>query len=225
VPLVKSYLLLKNEQRSLLPSEFQADDVRYAESLVECFLREYTREGDRVFDPFAGFGTTLLVAQEMGRVPFGIEYDRARCDYVRSRLKNPDQILHGDARQLSSYSLPTFDFSMTSPPYMARDEQEDPLTAYTAAGHGYARYLECIREIYRQLAVVLREDARVVIEVSNLKGRQVTTLAWDIAREVARELTFEGEVVVGWEETYGYGYDHSYCLIFRRGSPEWYASP
>ena len=25
----------------------------------------------------------------------------------------------------------------------------------------------------------------------------------------------EGEVVVGWDE-YGYGYDHSYCLIFTK---------
>ena len=32
-------------------------------ALVEAFLAEYTRPGDLVFDPFAGFGTTLLVAE------------------------------------------------------------------------------------------------------------------------------------------------------------------
>ena len=55
-----------------------------------------------------------------------------------------------------------------------------------------------------------------MIEVANLKrdGR-VTTLAWDLARVVADVLVFEGEVVVGWDH-YGYGYDHSYCLVFRR---------
>ena len=41
-----------------LPSQFTGPDVRYDASLVECFLSEFTKEGDIVFDPFAGFGTT-----------------------------------------------------------------------------------------------------------------------------------------------------------------------
>jgi hypothetical protein len=79
--------------------------------------------------------------------------------------------------------------------------------------------------------------------VSNLKADDtVTTLAWDVA-DVLRDdprLDFQGEVVVGWEDaesgaetdagsetaenaaspnregTFGYGYDHSYCLVFER---------
>ena len=35
------------------------------------------------------------------------------------------------------------------------------------------------------------------------------------ASAVAGVLEFEGEVVVGWDH-YNYGYDHSYCLVFRR---------
>jgi len=27
-------------------------------------------------------------------------------------------------------------------------------------------------------------------------------------------LPFAGEIAVRWEPTYGYGYDHSYCLLF-----------
>ena len=60
-----------------------------------------------------------------------------------------------------------------------------------------------------------------MIEVSNLKGKEVTTLAWDIAGEISKVLHFEGEVIVGWkgenmgEGIYGYGYDHSYCLIYK----------
>ncbi len=47
-----------------------------------------------------------------------------------------------------------------------------------------------------------------------MKGPEgVTTLAWDVARELAAVLRFEGEVVIGWDK-YGYGYDHSYCLVF-----------
>jgi hypothetical protein len=29
-------------------------------------------------------------------------------------------------------------------------------------------------------------------------------------------LTFEGEIIIAWEHYYGYGYDHSYALIFSR---------
>jgi hypothetical protein len=55
-----------------------------------------------------------------------------------------------------------------------------------------------------------------VIEAANLKKQgSVTTLAWDIAREVSRMLHFEGEIVIGWDR-YGYGYNHSYCLVFSK---------
>jgi hypothetical protein len=43
----------------------------------------------------------------------------------------------------------------------------------------------------------------------------VTPLAWDVAAAVSQVLRFEGEIVVCWDH-YGYGYDHSYCLVFSR---------
>ena len=43
------------------------------------------------------------------------------------------------------------------------------------------------------------------------------TLAWDIAREISKALHFEGEVIIDWNH-YGYGYTHSYCLIFRKST-------
>jgi len=62
----------------------------------------------------------------------------------------------------------------------------------------------------------MKPEALVVIEAANLRvGEQVTPLAWDIARAVSRVLTFQGEIVVEWDQ-YGFGYDHSYCLQFRR---------
>jgi hypothetical protein len=117
---------------------------------------------------------------------------------------------------LASYSLPAFDFSMTSPPYMNREDREDPFTAYRVQGEGYPQYLEDIRRIYYQVAQVMKDGGAVVIEAANLKRSGVTPLAWDIAAAVSKELTFEGEVIICWEPTYGYGYDHSYCLIFRK---------
>jgi DNA modification methylase len=211
---MRTCISLKNTKRHRLPAEFQDDDVRYSESLVEHFLNEFTGEGDIVFDPFAGYGTTLFVAEAMGRIPLGIEYDQERVSYIQSKLKQRDRIIRGDSRQLKSYSLPAFNFSMTSPPYMSKDDIEDPFTAYRHKGDGYTGYLGDIRSIYEQMGQIMAPDAKAVVEVANIKhGDSVTTLAWDIAREISQVLHFDGEVVVSWD-SYGGGYDHSYCLIF-----------
>ena len=92
---------MRNAHRFELPTEFRDDDVRYSESLVEHFLRGFTHEGDFVFDPFAGYGTTLLVAEQMGRIAHGVEFDVRRVQYVRSKLQHPENLIHGDSRQLA----------------------------------------------------------------------------------------------------------------------------
>jgi tRNA G10 N-methylase Trm11 len=214
---MKTYLQLPNEHPEVLPEPFAHDDVRYPPELVRTFLAEYTHVGDLVFDPFAGFGTTLRVAEEMERRASGIEYDWERCVYSRSRLRHPETLLHGDARQLASYPLPRIDFTLTSPPYMHRDDREDPLAAYQEPGRGYDAYLADIQAIYRQIGLLMTETARAVVEVANLKNLgTVTPLAWDLAHTISQVLHFEGEIVVAWEPTYAYGYDHSYCLLFTR---------
>lgn len=212
--IMRTHLRLKNRQARRLPDAFREQDVRYADELVERFLRQHTRPGDLVLDPFAGFGTTLLVAEEMGRLAYGTELDPERARYIRGEMRHPERLVHGDARLLASYNLPRFDFSMTSPPYMSRNDPEDPLAAYAVPGRGYGAYLQDLAAVYVEVAKVMRPGAKVVVEVSNLKDPDgVTTLAWDVARAIGGVLRFEGEVVICWDR-YAYGYDHSYCLLF-----------
>jgi DNA modification methylase len=212
---MKTYIHLKTSNQYPLPPVFQDDDVRYPESLVEHFLEEYTHVGDVIFDPFAGFGTTLLVAERMGRIPLGVEIEQNRVNFVRSKLSNSENIIHGDSRVLATIDLPAIDFSITSPPYMTKNNHpENPFTGYKAKGKGYKAYLRDIHSIYEQLRKHMKPTGMVVVEVSNLKvDGQVTTLAWDIGQEISQVLHFNGEVIVCWDK-YGYGYDHSYCLVF-----------
>jgi DNA modification methylase len=213
---MRTFLRLKNQQQRKLPAEFQHDDLRYTEELVAHFLRQYTRPGDVVFDPFAGYGTSMIVAEAMQRTAYGIEIDPRRAAYIRSRLQQPGSLIHGDTRRLLSYRIPPIDFSITSPPYMAAADPEDPFTNYREAGAGYAAYLQQLELIYSDIKQMLKPSARAVLEVSNLKDEHgITTLAWDVARAVSNVLLFEGEVIIGWDH-YGYGYDHSYCLVFRK---------
>lgn len=203
-----------------LPLQFQDDDVRYSNKLVEYFLAKYTKKGDKILDPFAGYGTTLYAAEAMDRIPYGIEYLKDRYEFIKSRLKNTDNIINGDTRKIDEYKLPQMDFCMTSPPYMSQDDQEFPFSAYTSTGT-YSEYFKILSEIYLKIKVALKRDAYVILEVSNIKHDTVTTLAWDVGKELSKIFNFKGEIIIWWEDypgdngVYGTGYDHSYCLVFQ----------
>lgn len=68
-------------------------------------LQRYTREGDRVVDPFCGSGTTLDVAHDLGRLARGFDVGPTRPD-----------IEQADARQLP-LEAESVDFVFADPPY------------------------------------------------------------------------------------------------------------
>ncbi len=53
--------------------------ARFPESLVEFFIKAGTNKGDTVLDPFAGSGTTAIVAQKLGRDFKAIEINPDYC--------------------------------------------------------------------------------------------------------------------------------------------------
>ena len=213
---VQTWMQLPRGNKRILPPRFRRDDVRCADSLVEYWINEFTKKGQVVFDPFAGFGTTLLVAEEMGRVGYGIEYSKQKANYVHGLLDHPEHLIHGDSRNLMDYDLPLLDLCLTSPPYTNQNDDENPFVDYRKKGFDYPSYLQEMSRIFSQMAHKLKASGHVVIEASNLKKNgHVTMLAWDIAREVSKILHFEGETIVCWDK-YGYGYNHSYCLVFSK---------
>ena len=213
---VQTWLQFTRGNKTMLPARFRREDVRASENMLEFFIGKFTEKGQVVFDPFAGFGTTLLVAEEMGRIGYGIEYSQPKAHYVRGLLAHPEHLTNGDSRQLLNYDLPDFDLCLTSPPYTNERDTENPFVDYRQKGFDYPSYLQEMGNIFSQVAQKMNPSGRLVIEASNLKkDGQVTTLAWDIAREIAKTFRFDGETVIGWDE-YGYGYNHSYCLVFSK---------
>ncbi|KKK60167.1 hypothetical protein LCGC14_3027080, partial [marine sediment metagenome] len=62
-----------------------------AQKPIECMarpIRNHGKKGDVVYDPFLGSGTTLIAAEQLGRVCYGIEIDLAYCDVIRQRYAN-----------------------------------------------------------------------------------------------------------------------------------------
>lgn len=227
---MRTHLSLPHEYDVALPDGHDGE-LRTPAPLVERFLTEFTEPGDRVFDPFAGYGTTLAVAERLGREPVGIEYEPDRVAFVEDRLDDPDAIRQGDVLDLDADDLPACECVFTSPPFMEREMAQNPFENY-AGESSYADYLDDVEAAFARVKPLVAPDGTVVIDVCNMKfeGR-VTRLAWDVAARVAAAFEFDGEVVVTWEEpedddavapsedregAYGYGYDHSYCLVFSK---------
>jgi DNA modification methylase len=55
--------------------------------LVARCLRNSSRPGDRVLDPFAGSGTTIVACETLGRRGYAIELDPRYCDVILARFE------------------------------------------------------------------------------------------------------------------------------------------
>ena len=56
-------------------------------SLVRRALLASTREGDLIFDPFCGSGTTGVAARELGRFFVGAELEEQFCELAARRIR------------------------------------------------------------------------------------------------------------------------------------------
>lgn len=59
--------------------------------LIRTLLEDCTAPGDIVLEPFAGSGTTLVVAEELGRVCYASELRPEHCDTIRRRWAEQTQ--------------------------------------------------------------------------------------------------------------------------------------
>ena len=57
------------------------------EKLLAKIILASSREGDLVFDPFNGSGTTTVVAKKLGRDYLGVEIDETYCCFAQKRLE------------------------------------------------------------------------------------------------------------------------------------------
>ena len=71
----------------------------FPDELPEWFIKLFTKTGDWVLDPFVGSGTTVRVAQRLGRNSIGIEVKADYCDLARSDVTESEFVLFDRPRR------------------------------------------------------------------------------------------------------------------------------
>jgi site-specific DNA-methyltransferase (adenine-specific) len=71
---------------SITPESNNNHPAPYPVELATACLTLVSDPGDVVYDPYAGSGTTLYAAQQLGLDSIGTEIDPDYCDLIRKRL-------------------------------------------------------------------------------------------------------------------------------------------
>ncbi|MET3183663.1 UNVERIFIED_ORG: hypothetical protein ABIC43_006847 [Variovorax guangxiensis] len=237
-----SWLMLDHESpRHRLPDDLRARDPLDARDCgwveqMTPFIRRFSQPGDTVFDPFAGFGTTLLAARLEGRRAAGCEVDADRLGLIRERLARHGigadddgvALLHGSCDALDGAAPQPFELCLTNVPYFGCRWPGAPAAGQLYGSRSYAQHLEGLRDVFHAVRTHLSEDGHCIAMVQNLRiGERMLPLAFDLARILGSLFTMEEERVLIYphgEETGAAGdvdaartdRRHEYALVFRK---------
>ncbi|MEN6549510.1 MAG: DNA methyltransferase [Armatimonadia bacterium] len=197
--------------------------AKFPETLVEEFIRFFTKAGETVLDPMAGTGSTVVAAARAGRVGIGIELQEEYAEIGRQwlaeeleALEGPgsegSRIITGDARDLGKLGLPPVDYCITSPPYwdmlrvkgwktQKQRAQNESLDVYYSDDErdlgnieDYDEFVALTVGIYREVAAAMRSGAYLTVIVKNVKkGPTIYPLAWDLGKAVGEFLKLKDE--------------------------------
>jgi tRNA G10 N-methylase Trm11 len=184
-------------------------DFRFPGKLAEMVISDFSKKGDWVLDPFCGFGTTLRVAQKLGRNAIGYEIDKRRAEFASKKLVGKNRVFNAHIETIKPADLPRFNLLFTSPPYVTVRLEDDPWGK---------TYFEDMKRIFSTLKAVLDPGANVVVEVSNIRTKDgIRPLAWQLGELLSGIFLFQGEVIRINKSAVsaGPGYDHSYLLIYK----------
>ena len=119
--------------RDLRRGRYTAESMQHPGKMLPTIARyliaTYTEPGDRVVDPMAGIGTTIVEAMHLGRHGIGVEYEPRWAQHAADNINlatsqgatGTGEIYTGDARRLPALLPPEVhgqvSLVITSPPY------------------------------------------------------------------------------------------------------------
>ncbi len=198
--------------------------LQLAERCIEIFT---AGPGEVVLDPFAGSGTTLIAASNLGRRGLGLELYPHYLPLFEERMRKEareggerpglkPQLIQGDARQLNRLlPVTAVDFVLTSPPYwdvlLARrsaDRRERRFYGDDPADLGqsgdYGTFLKELQSVFGQVFQVLKPGRCCVVVVMDLRKKNLFyPLHMDLALAL-RETGFLLDDIIIWDRRHEY---------------------
>ncbi len=232
------------EEREISPNT-QDHPATFSPTMIEDFVKFFTKKGENVLDPFCGIGSTLVACKRTGRVGYGIELNKKY--YKLSIKRTPEfkkNIFNKNAEDIKKLNLPKIDYSISSPPYwnVLNRSTKNFKTDRTKNGfdvnysehqddlgnvEDYELFLERLAKIYFDIFDLLKDGGYLTVIVKNIKKEgKMYPLAWDLARILSKKYQLKDEKL--WiQDKVGlapYGYPsawasnilHHYCLIFKK---------
>jgi len=233
-----------DEERSICGNSVD-HPATYSPTMMEGFIKFFTKEGMSVLDPFAGIGSTLVGCARTGRIGYGIELNKKYYETILKRVPEfKNNVILGDSRKIKEYFKNKFDFCISSPPYwdvlnrstggfeekrtaQGRDVKYSDSITDLGNIDEYEAFLRELTKIYLDIYDLLRDGAYIVVIVKNIKkSGKLYPLAWDIASKLSVKYELKDEKI--WIQDkiglapYGYPYSwtsnilHHYCIILRK---------
>lgn len=179
---------------------------------IKKLIRQFTKAGMTVLDPFCGVGSTLKAAALTGRNAIGIEISSRWCRLAKQRLEIELplevrsnvllRIVRGDClKRLPKMKPDSIDFIVTSPPYwniltkapdlkMQKERVSKGLkTKYSDSPDDlgnipdYNKYLDKLSDVFTLSKELLRKDGYFAIIVGDFRnGSKFYPLHMDVTR-------------------------------------------
>ncbi len=169
------------------------------EALLERIIKASSKEGDWILDPFCGCGTTVAVAEKLGRNWVGIDITTLAINLIKHRLHDHFGL---GSKQINVDGLPT-DLAgakelFKKDPFEFEYWALDLVNAMPAQSkskekmHGADKGIDGVITIYKNSKNGDMEYGRVIVQVKggSVQRNQIATLKSDMQREKADAAIF-----------------------------------
>lgn len=232
------------EEREISPNT-QDHPATFSPTMIEGFVKFFTKRGEAVLDPFCGIGSTLVACRRTGRVGYGIELNKKYYEISLKRTPEfKENIFNENAENIKKLDLPKMSFSISSPPYwnVLNRSTKDFKNNRTKNGldynyssdeedlgniQNYELFLEKLAKVYFDIFDLLKYGGYLTVIVKNVKKEgKMYPLAWDLARILSKKYVLKDEKLwiqdkvslapYGYPSAWASNILHHYCLIFQK---------
>lgn len=193
----------------------------FAQRIIECFNLGQIKQ---IVDPFAGIGSTILAAKQIGINATGIELNPEYAQIANERISqvlpfngNPDCFIHNDDARNMTKIIPasTTDFVLTSPPYWDILLEKRTVFSNQTKNYGgeendlgkirdYTEFLDQIYSVFQSMNKIMKMEAKAIIVVMDIrKGKKFYNFHNDII-ESMQSNGFELEDIIIWDRKSDY---------------------